>query len=48
MPVQVGATVLAKVPAMQRTWDVPTYPEVEQVKVQLLPLFTSVVAQLLL
>ena len=47
MPAQVGAVVLAKLPAEQATVDVPPYPVAEQVKVQLLPLATSVETQLL-
>ena len=48
MPVQVGATVPAKFPAVQSTVDVPPYPEAEQVRVQLLQLATSAEAQSLL
>ena len=44
-PAQVGATTKAKLPAVQRTDDVPAYPSVEQLKVQLSPLATPDEAQ---
>ena len=45
---QVGATVGAKLPAVQVTVDVPEYPAAEQVSVQLLPLATELAGQSLL
>ena len=44
-PAQVGATTAAKLPAVQRTDDVPEYPAEEQFRVQLAPLATSEAAQ---